>query len=311
MDSNAGSWIEFFSAGLILLVLAIFSVLENTLSRMTRVDIKLLLERRRQLSRDTLISRLARGKVPGADSPPFLPAAAPGWDWVWPSFFLSRNSDAALPLRPGIPAARRAGVHLSAHGPLVHGRSRTGAGFSEASSILSPFLFSQLPDIGPAHRPAGCRPGRSSQPNTDEDGEDISEEEVQAFLDVGEEEGIFEQEESKIIQQVVEFGDTIVREIMVPRTDMVAIRQDATMEALKDLMVKSRHSRIPVYRDRIDTIFGVAYMRQLLSRYDTQTQAQRHHGAGQARLFHPRDQAGVRAAAGDAEPGRTHVHRGG
>ena len=199
MDSNAGSWIEFFSAGLILLVLAIFSVLENTLSRMTRVDIKLLLERRRQLSRDTLISRLAQGKVPGADSPPFLPAAALAGTGTGHLFSLSRNLMLPYPFALAF-LLLAVLVYIFQHTvPWSMAEAepeRVFLSFIHSSALSN---SSQLPQM-PAHRPAGCPTGPIPQPNTDEDGEDISEEEVQAFLDVGEEEGIFEQEESKIIR---------------------------------------------------------------------------------------------------------------
>jgi CBS domain containing-hemolysin-like protein len=94
--------------------------------------------------------------------------------------------------------------------------------------------------------------------------EEASEEEIQAYLGVGEEEGIIEEDESELIQSALEFGDTLVREIMTPRTEIVAIQEDATIQELKDVMVSSKFSRIPVYRERIDHIVGVVYVRNLL-----------------------------------------------
>jgi len=94
--------------------------------------------------------------------------------------------------------------------------------------------------------------------------EEASEEEIQAYLGVGEEEGIIEEDESELIQSALEFGDTLVREIMTPRTEIVAIKEDATIAELKDVMVSSKFSRIPVYRERIDHIVGVVYLRNLL-----------------------------------------------
>ncbi|MEE8348285.1 MAG: hemolysin family protein [Acidobacteriota bacterium] len=98
--------------------------------------------------------------------------------------------------------------------------------------------------------------------------EEPSEEEIQAYLGVGEEEGIIEEDESELIQSALEFGDTLVREIMTSRTEIVAITEDATLRELKDVMVSSKFSRIPVYRERIDHIVGVVYVRNLLGHLD-------------------------------------------
>jgi CBS domain containing-hemolysin-like protein len=95
--------------------------------------------------------------------------------------------------------------------------------------------------------------------------EETSEEEIQAYLDIGEDEGIIEKEDSKLIQSVVEFGDTSVREVMTPRTKIVACEESATLAELREIMVKHRHSRIPIYREDMDHIVGIAYIRQLLA----------------------------------------------
>jgi CBS domain containing-hemolysin-like protein len=90
--------------------------------------------------------------------------------------------------------------------------------------------------------------------------------EIQAYLEIGEDEGIIEEEDSKLIQSVVEFGDTLVREVMTPRTRIIACDEDATLRELRDLMVEHRHSRIPVFRGDLDHIVGLAYIRHLLAR---------------------------------------------
>lgn len=102
-----------------------------------------------------------------------------------------------------------------------------------------------------------------------EEEEEPSEEEIQAYLDVGEEEGIIEKEESELIQSALEFGDTLAREIMTPRSEIVAIQENASISELKDLFVSSRHSRIPVYRQHLDDIVGVVYVRHLLPLLET------------------------------------------
>lgn len=101
--------------------------------------------------------------------------------------------------------------------------------------------------------------------------EEPSEEEIQAFLDVGEEAGILEEHDSEMIQSVVEFGDTRVREVMTPRTEMVVVARQATLEELKSLIVASKHSRIPVYTETPEQITGVVSVRPLLAKYSTQT----------------------------------------
>lgn len=101
-----------------------------------------------------------------------------------------------------------------------------------------------------------------------ENEDEASDEEIQAYLDVGEEEGIIEEDESKLIQSALEFGDTSVRAIMTPRTEIVAIEEKATLTELKDLIVSSKFSRVPVYRERVDQVVGVVYVRNLLSYLD-------------------------------------------
>jgi putative hemolysin len=96
---------------------------------------------------------------------------------------------------------------------------------------------------------------------------DATEEEIQAYLEIGEDEGILEKEDTQLIQSVVEFGDTLVREVMTPRTKVAACGENVTLGELRDVMVASRHSRIPIYRGDIDHIVGVAYIRQLLAQY--------------------------------------------
>ncbi|MBN1222519.1 MAG: HlyC/CorC family transporter [Candidatus Aminicenantes bacterium] len=97
-----------------------------------------------------------------------------------------------------------------------------------------------------------------------EEERETSEEEIQAFVEEAEEEGIIEKEEGLLLKSIVEFGDTIVREIMTPRVSMVCMRRSATIETLRELVVKEMHSRIPVFQDRIDNIEGVVIAKDLL-----------------------------------------------
>jgi CBS domain containing-hemolysin-like protein len=99
--------------------------------------------------------------------------------------------------------------------------------------------------------------------------EDASEEEFQAYLGVGEEEGIFDGTEGQLLQSALEFRSTLVREIMTPRDEIAAIEENSTASELKRLIVETKHSRIPVYREQLDQIVGVVYVRNLLSYLET------------------------------------------
>lgn len=91
-----------------------------------------------------------------------------------------------------------------------------------------------------------------------------SDEDLKALIDVGEEEGIIEESDSELIQSIIEFGDTVVKEVMTKRSAMVCIEDSATIEQVRDLMVQERHSRLPVYQGNPDNIVGVVYVRDLL-----------------------------------------------
>lgn len=91
------------------------------------------------------------------------------------------------------------------------------------------------------------------------------ESELQALIDVGEEEGIIEEKEGEMIQSILRFGDRTVVEVMTPRPNIVAIEARATLHEVRDLIVQSKYSRLPVYNDQLDDIFGVIYVRDLLS----------------------------------------------
>ncbi len=93
---------------------------------------------------------------------------------------------------------------------------------------------------------------------------EVSDEEIRVFLHEAEEEGIIEKEEGNLIKSLVEFGDTVVREIMTPRVDMVCIKKGETIKTLRGLVIKEKHSRIPVYKDRIDNIEGIIIAKDLL-----------------------------------------------
>jgi CBS domain containing-hemolysin-like protein len=93
--------------------------------------------------------------------------------------------------------------------------------------------------------------------------ETVTDEEVQAFIDVGEEEGILEPSEGKMIASVVEFGDRMARELMTPRIDMLAFEAHKSLEELARLFSESKYSRIPIFQDTIDAITGIVHMKDV------------------------------------------------
>jgi putative hemolysin len=98
----------------------------------------------------------------------------------------------------------------------------------------------------------------------DEEEEDDDSGNLQALIDVGEAEGILEEEEGELIHSIIEFGDTRVSEVMTPRPDIVAIPENATVREARDIILDSKYSRLPVYREQIDNVEGMIYVRDLL-----------------------------------------------
>jgi CBS domain containing-hemolysin-like protein len=97
---------------------------------------------------------------------------------------------------------------------------------------------------------------------------EASEEEIETFIDEATEEGIIEEHEGVLLKSVVEFGDTLAREIMTPRMNMVCIKKEATFGALRELILSEKYSRIPVYKEKIDNIEGIVIAQDLLQYFE-------------------------------------------
>ncbi len=97
-----------------------------------------------------------------------------------------------------------------------------------------------------------------------EKGPFVSEEELLAMADVAVEEDVIEREERQLIHSIIEFGDTVVREVMVPRPDMVAVEARASVNDALELVMSAGYSRIPVYEQGIDDIAGILYAKDLM-----------------------------------------------
>ncbi len=105
---------------------------------------------------------------------------------------------------------------------------------------------------------------RISEQEAEKTEEQRTEEGIEALVEAAEEEGIIEPEQADLIEQVVEFSDKRVREVMTPRPDIVAIPAEATLEDLHARVVETKFSKIPVYEKSLDDIFGVVYAQDLL-----------------------------------------------
>jgi CBS domain containing-hemolysin-like protein len=93
--------------------------------------------------------------------------------------------------------------------------------------------------------------------------EPTSAENIDALISAGAEEGLIQEGDRKLIQSVVEFGDKVVREVMTPRPNIVAISADATLEQLRQLVITEQYSRIPVYEQTIDQVIGFIHVRDM------------------------------------------------
>ncbi|MBI3391592.1 MAG: HlyC/CorC family transporter [Nitrospirae bacterium] len=95
-----------------------------------------------------------------------------------------------------------------------------------------------------------------------------TEDEIKQIIREGKEKGVFDKTEEALIHSVFRFSETQVKEIMVPRTDIAALPVEATFSDVMDLAVRDGYSRMPVYRETIDNIIGVLYVKDLLAFWD-------------------------------------------
>ena len=110
--------------------------------------------------------------------------------------------------------------------------------------------------VDPAEEPG---PGDAApQPET-------TEERVRAFLELGREEGILEENEERLVASIVDFGDRVVREVMTPRIDIVGAAAGTPLPELAARFVESKFARLPIYRDTLDRVVGIVHVQDLLS----------------------------------------------
>jgi putative hemolysin len=133
---------------------------------------------------------------------------------------------------------------------------------------------------------------RISEHEAEKSEEQRTEEGIEALVEVAEEEGIIEPSQGDLIEQVVEFSDKRVREVMTPRPDIVAIAADATLEDLHAKVVETKISKIPVYEKSLDDIFGVVYAQDLLHVADPDLPKRKVRELAKPVLFIPETKAG-------------------
>jgi len=125
----------------------------------------------------------------------------------------------------------------------------TGAAFAIRPLVLALNFLHSLLDITTAEEE------RTEAPTSADN--------IEALITAGTEEGLIEEEDRKLIQSVVEFGDKVVREVMTARPNMVAISADETLQALHQIVVTEQYSRIPAYQDSIDNVVGFVHVRDM------------------------------------------------
>lgn len=104
-----------------------------------------------------------------------------------------------------------------------------------------------------------------NDPEPDPEEASSSSDDIEALIEAGAEGGLIEQEDKKLIQSVVEFGDKTVRDVMTPRPSVVTIQEDKPIEEFRQLVANERYSRIPVFRKDIDDIVGFVHVHDLIT----------------------------------------------
>ncbi len=107
--------------------------------------------------------------------------------------------------------------------------------------------------------------GNGAQAQTEDEPGEVA----HAYLEAGEEQGLIEGDERRLLQSIVDFGDTLAREVMTPRPDIVAIQSTATLADLRALFREQEYSRFPVYKENLDNIVGMVFVKDLVKRLQT------------------------------------------
>ncbi|MCF6178741.1 MAG: CNNM domain-containing protein [Geopsychrobacter sp.] len=100
--------------------------------------------------------------------------------------------------------------------------------------------------------------------------ESLSEDEIRAIIEVGEESGVVAAEQRRMLHGVFDLSATRVRDVMLPRTEMVGLEADSSFQTVLETLRSTRHSRFPVYRENLDNIVGIIHSKDILEYVDNQ-----------------------------------------
>lgn len=168
--------------------------------------------------------------------------------------------------------------------------------------LVRPVHAVAYPLLAPLH--AAFRRWSRHDRADDREDED-ADEEVEAFIEVGEREGILEAEEGEMVRAVVDLSETLAREIMTPRTDLVALPATASVRDARRIVLAEGHSRFPVYTESVDNVVGILHVRDLLRAWDEGLDAAPVSGFVRPALFVPETRSVAELLAEMRE--RTHV----
>ncbi|HET7010640.1 MAG TPA: hemolysin family protein [Anaerolineales bacterium] len=179
------------------------------------------------------------------------------------SLGLSWAALGSLPLLPGgrVAAALAGGAGLLGIIEAVAGRSvlRSANAWAARLSFLAAFLVWCLSPVQRLLAGLLEPSGESSAFPV------VTEAEIKTLVDAGEEGGAIEEEEKEMIYSIFRLGDTLAREVMIPRIDMQAFEERTPLTQVADGLLATGHSRAPVYRGSIDRIVGLVYAKDMLS----------------------------------------------
>jgi len=133
--------------------------------------------------------------------------------------------------------------------------------------LLPPSRMLLYPIVVPLHRLAQRL--ESSRPTNGDERDEEQDEEVEALIEVGEREGLLEAEEGEMMRGIVDLDETVVREIMTPRTDIIALPVETSVASARGTLLQEGHSRLPVYRGSIDNVVGVLHARDLFQAWES------------------------------------------
>lgn len=254
------SWIALLAAFLCLFLIALGSAVETALTNISRLRLRQLLERgvpRAQAINDLIdnprrfpaiilfvnvVALLTLGALTFYISSQFA-------DWWWRVLAVALAAVVVLVFGVAVPKA------LALRNP-----ERTAlALFRPINSIR--FVVSPLVGIASVlARPFVRLIGGRTAPA----GPFVTQEEMRMLVNVGEEEGVIQQEEEELIHSIFEFGDTVVREVMVPRPYITAVEDDMTVGEAADIALRTGHTRLPIYKETIDAVMGVVTVQDMM-----------------------------------------------